>query len=92
MQGMNINYIFSNETFSINPDVYFTVDTTVINGHRICQLKSLKIYYHGELFEMKSGETIHTYFIKKGLQSIYSIELINHLKILNVIKRWSLLI
>lgn len=49
---MNTNYAFANETFTINPDVYFTVDTTVIHGHRICKLKSLKIYYHGELFEI----------------------------------------
>ena len=79
MQEMNTNFIFSNEIFKINPDVYFTVDTTVIHGHRVCKLKSLKIHYHGETFKMLSGETIHTYFIKKGLQSIYSIELINHL-------------
>lgn len=45
----------ANETFTINPDVYFTVDTTVINGHRICKLKSLKIHYHGDIFEMKVG-------------------------------------
>lgn len=55
MPKMNTNYAFANETFTINPDVYFTVDTTVINGYRICKLKSLKIYYHGELFEMKVG-------------------------------------
>ena len=27
----------------------------MIHGHRICKLKTLKIYYHGELFEMKVG-------------------------------------
>ena len=76
---MNVNYTFINEKFSINPDVYFTVDTTVINGHRICKLKSLKIYYHGESFIMKSGETVHKYIIEQGLQSIFSVELINYL-------------
>lgn len=76
---MNTNYNFTNERFSINPDVYFTVDTTVINGHRICKLKSLKVYYYGESFEMKSGETVHKYIIEQGLQSIFSVELINYL-------------
>ena len=52
---MNTNYTFINEKFSINTDVYFTVDTTVINGHRICKLKTLKIHYHGDIFEMKVG-------------------------------------
>ena len=82
MSEMNTNYNFTNEKFTINPDVYFTVDTTVINGHRICQLKSLKIYYHGESFEMKSGEIIHKYIIEKGILSIFSVELINYLNIL----------
>ena len=27
----------------------------MVNGHRICKLKTLKIYYHGETFEMKVG-------------------------------------
>ena len=76
---MNTDYIFANEKFIINPDVYFTVDTTVIDGHRICKLKSLKIYYHGEEFEMKSGKTVHKYIIEQGLQSIFSVELINYL-------------
>ena len=76
---MNTDYIFSNEKFIINQDVYFTVDTTVIDGHRICKLKSLKIYYHGDIFEMKSGETVHKYIIEQGLRSIFSIELINYL-------------
>ena len=81
---MNVNYNFINEKFSINPDVYFTVDTTVINGHRICKLKSLKIYYHGDIFEMKSEEQVYKYFIRQGLQSIFSVELINYLnKIIN---------
>lgn len=76
---MNTDYIFSNEKFIINQDVYFTVDTTVIDGHRICQLKTLKIYYHGDIFEMKSGETVHKYIIEKGIISIFSVELINYL-------------
>ena len=76
---MNTDYIFSNEKFIINPDVYFTVDTTVIDGHRICQLKTLKIYYHGDIFEMTYGTAIHKYIIKDGLQSIFSVELINYL-------------
>ena len=79
MTEMNINYNFSNEKFSINPDVYFTVDTTVINGHRICKLKTLKIYYHGDSFEMKSGSNIYELIIKHGLRSIPSVELVNHL-------------
>ena len=76
---MNINYNFVNEKFIINPDVYFTVDTTVINGHRVCQLKSLKIHYHGDIFEMKVGSTIYKYIIQYGIRSIPSIELINYL-------------
>ena len=79
MPEMNTNYNFANEKFIINPDVYFTVDTTVVNGHRICQLKTLKIYYHGEIFEMKLGKTWYRYVIEHGLQSIFSVELINYL-------------
>ena len=79
MTEINTNYTFINEKFTINTDVYFTVDTTVINGHRICKIKSLKIYYHGEEFEMTYGTAIHKYIIKDGLQSIFSVELINYL-------------
>ena len=79
MSEMNTNYTFANEKFTINPDVYFTVDTTVVNGHRICKLKTLKIYYHGELFEMKLGKTSYRYVIEHGLQSIFSVELVNYL-------------
>ena len=76
---MNVNYNFINEKFTINSDVYFTVDTTVIHGHRVCKLKSLKIYYHGDIFEMNYGMTIRRYIIDHGLQSIFSVELINYL-------------
>lgn len=76
---MNTDYIFSNEKFIINPDVYFTVDTTVIDGHRICKLKSLKIYYHGEEFEMNYGSQLYLYIIGNGIRSIFSVELINYL-------------
>ena len=79
MTEININYNFANETFRINPDVYFTVDTTVINGHRVCKLKSLKIHYHGELFEMTVGSTVYKYFIQYGIRSINSVELVNYL-------------
>ena len=79
MSEINTNYIFINEKSTINPDVYFTVDTTIINGHRICKLKTLKIYYHGELFEMVYGTTIYNYIIKDGIRSVYSVELINYL-------------
>ena len=76
---MNTDYKFANEKFTINPDVYFTVDTTVIDGHRICQLKSLRIYYHGELIEMNSGTSVHDFIINRGLRSIFSLELLNYL-------------
>ena len=79
MSEMNTNYNFANEKFTINPNVYFTVDTTVINGHRICKLKSLKIYYHEESIEMDLGTSIRRYIIDHGLQSIFSVELINYL-------------
>ena len=79
MSEMNTNYTFTNDKFIINSNVYFTVDTTVVNGHRICKLKSLKIYYHRELFAMKVSSTIYKYFIQYGLQSIFSVELINYL-------------
>ena len=79
MSEININYVFVNEKFSINSDVYFTVDTTVINGHRICKLKTLKIYYHGDIFEMKVGSAVYKYIINDGLQSIFAVELINYL-------------
>ena len=81
---MNIGYKFANEKFSINSDVYFTVDTTVIDGHRICQLKTLKIYYYGELFEMDSRSPICNYIITNGLRPLFSVELINYLnKLIN---------
>ena len=76
---MNTDYTFINEKFSITEDVYFTVDTTVIKGNKICKLKTLKIFYHGDSFEMNSGETVHKYFIQYGIRSIPSIELINYL-------------
>ena len=79
MSEMNTNYIFINEKFTINPDVYFTVDTTVINGHRICKLRTLKIYYHDESIEMNYGTSIYNYIITNGLRSIFSVELINYL-------------
>ena len=81
---MNINYNFTNEKFTINPDVYFTVDTTLINGYRICKLKSLKIFYHRENFEMITGSPIYKYIINDGIRSIYSVELVNYLnKLIN---------
>ena len=76
---MNTNYIFTNEKFSITEDIFFTVDVTVIKGNKICKLKTLKIFYHGEVFEMKYGTTIYKYIIKDGIRSIYSIELVNYL-------------
>ena len=63
-------YTFTNEKFSITEDVYFTVDTVVIKGNKICKLKTLKIYYHGECFEMDSRTSIYNYIIMMGLQSI----------------------
>ena len=79
MTETNTNYTFINETFKINSDVYFTVDTTVIHGHRVCKLRSLKIHYHGEVFEMTYRSNIYKYIITDGLQSIFSVELINYL-------------
>ena len=72
-------YTFTNEKFSITEDIFFTVDTTVIRGNKICKLKTLKIFYHGEEFEMKYGSTIYKYIIAKGILSIFSVELINYL-------------
>ena len=76
---MNTNYSFTNEKFSITEDIFFTVDVTVIKGNKICKLKTLKIFYHGETFEMSSGSTIYKYIIAKGILSIFSVELINYL-------------
>lgn len=76
---MNTNYTFTNEKFSITEDIFFTVDTTVIKGNKICKLKTLKIFYHEEAFEMKYGTTVYKYIIKDGIRSIYSIELVNYL-------------
>ena len=73
------NYTFTNEKFSITEDIFFTVDVTVIKGNKICKLKTLKIFYHGETFEMKYGTTVYKYIIKDGIRSIYSIELVNYL-------------
>ena len=80
MPEINTNYTFTNETFRINSDVYFTVDTTVINGHRICKLKSLTIFYYEQIYTINSeNRSIYEYFIMHGLKSIPSIELINYL-------------
>lgn len=76
---MKTNYTFTNEKFSITEDIFFTVDTTVIKGNKICKLKTLKIFYHEEVFEMKYGTTVYKYIIKDGIRSIYSIELVNYL-------------
>ena len=72
-------YQFTNELFKINENIHFTVDTTVIEGNRICKLKTLKINYYGKLFEMTRGTVIYDYVIKHGIRSISSIELINYL-------------
>ena len=76
---MNSNYTFTNEKFSITEDIFFTVDVTVIKGNKICKLKTLKIFYRGETFEMDCKSTINKYIITDGLRSIFSIELINYL-------------
>ena len=76
---MNTSYTFTNEKFSITEDIFFTVDTTVIKGNKICKLKTLKIFYHGETFEMITGSTVYKYFINDGIRSIYSVELVNYL-------------
>ena len=72
-------YTFTNEKFSITEDVYFTVDTTVIKGNRICKLKTLKIFYHGDSFEMITKTDLYNFIITDGLRSIPSVELINYL-------------
>ena len=79
MNYSNTNYQFTNELFKINENIHFTVDTTVIEGNRICKLKTLKINYYGKLFEMTRGTVIYDYVIKHGIRSISSIELINYL-------------
>ena len=76
---MNTDYTFTNEKFSITEDIFFTVDTTVIKGNKICKLKTLKIYYHGETFEMLVGSPIYKNLISDGFKSIMSIELVNYL-------------
>ena len=73
------NYTFTNEKFSITEDIFFTVDVTVINGNKICKLKTLKIFYHGETFEMVVGTAVYENIIKNGIRSIHSIELVNYL-------------
>ena len=81
---MNSNYKFINEKFIINKNIYITVDTTVIEGNRICKLKSLKINYKGQIYEMECGKNIYKFIIQDGIRSISSIEIINYLnKFLN---------
>ena len=79
-----MNYQFKTEKFSINQNIYFTVDTTVINGNRICHLKTLKINYYGKLHEMSYKSSINRFIIMDGIRAISSVELINYLnKFLN---------
>ena len=79
-----MNYQFKTEKFSINQNIYFTVDTTVINGNRICHLKTLKINYYGKLHEMSYKSPINRFIIMDGIRAISSVELINYLnKFLN---------
>ena len=73
------NYTFTNEKFSITEDIFFTVDVTVIKGNKICKLKTLKIFYYGEVFEMVVGTAVYKYIIQTGIRSIPSIELVNYL-------------
>ena len=70
---------FTEKTFKITENVSFVILMAYFEGHPICQTKSLKLTYHGQLQEMKSGKRLYESLIHLGLQTIESVNLVNYL-------------
>ena len=49
------------------------------DGHPICQTKSLKLNYHGQLQEMKSGNRLYNSLIPEGIRTKEALNLLNYL-------------
>ena len=70
---------FTEKTFKITENVSFSILMAYFDGHPICQTKSLKLIYHGELQEMKSGNRLYESLIPHGLQTKEALDLLNYL-------------
>ena len=70
---------FTTKTFNISENVSFSILMTYFDGHPICQTKSLKLMYHGQLQEMKSGNRLYNSIISQGIKTIETLNLINYL-------------
>ncbi len=73
------NMEFTTKTFKITENVSFSILMSYFDGHPICQTKSLKLMYHGQLQEMKSGSRLYESLIPKGLVTQEAINLLNYL-------------
>ena len=70
---------FAEKTFKITENVSFSILMAYFDGHPIVQTKSLKLNYHGQLQEMKSGNRLYDSLIKHGLQTLDALNLLNYL-------------
>ena len=70
---------FATKTFKITENVSFSILMAYFDGHPICQTKSLKLNYHGQLQEMKSGNRLYESLIPHGLQTKEALDLLNYL-------------
>ena len=70
---------FTEKTFKITENVSFSILMAYFDGHPICQTKSLKLMYHGQLQEMKSGNRLYESLIPHGLQMKEALDLLNYL-------------
>ena len=70
---------FTEKTFKIAENVSFSILMAYFDGHPIVQTKSLRLMYHGQLQEMKSGSRLFDSLIKHGLQTLDALNLLNYL-------------
>ena len=70
---------FTEKTFKITENVSFSILMAYFDGHPICQTKSLKLNYHGQLQEMKSGQRLYESLINRGLFTQEALNLLNYL-------------
>ena len=70
---------FTEKTFKIAENVSFSILMAYFDGHPIVQTKSLRLMYHGQLQEMKSGNRLYESLIPHGLQTKEALDLLNYL-------------
>ena len=70
---------FTEKTFKITENIKFSILMTYFEGHPIVQTKSLKLNYHGQLQEMKSGSRMYNSLISQGIKTTETLNLINYL-------------